>query len=328
MELRPPFTRPPYTRIVATGHALPAQSVTNADLAARGLDTTDAWIRQRTGIEQRYIAGPGETTATLAAAAGREALARAGLAPADIDGVIVATTTPDRTFPAAAALVQAALAIPSAGPAFDLQAVCAGFTYALTTADALIKAGAARRVLVIGADVFSRLLDWGERSTCVLFGDGAGAAVVEGADAPGLIAARLYADGGAADILTTDGGPGTTGTVGVTHMDGREVFRRAVDAMAAVSAEVLEAAGLSVADVDWAIPHQANIRIIEAVARRLDLPMERVVTTVAQHGNTSAASIPLALHTAIADGRARPGHTLLLAAMGAGLTWGGAVVRL
>ena len=327
MELRPPLTRPPFTRIVATGHALPRAAVTNADLAARGVDTTDAWIRQRTGIERRHIAGAGETTATLATAAGREALARAGLAPADIGGVIVATTTPDRTFPATAALVQGALGIPP-GPAFDLQAVCTGFTYALTTADALIKAGAARRVLVIGADVFSRLLDWGDRSTCVLFGDGAGAAIVEGSDTPGLIAARLYADGAAADILTADGGPGTTGTAGVTRMDGREVFRRAVDAMAAVSAEVLADAGLRAADVDWAIPHQANIRIIEAVAKKLGLPMERVITTVAQHGNTSAASIPLALHAAIADGRAQPGHTLLLAAMGAGLTWGGAVVRL
>lgn len=316
-----------FTRIVSTGHALPRQAVTNDDLVARGVDTSDVWIRQRTGIEQRYIAGEGETTATLAGAAGREALERAGLGPADIGAVIVATTTPDRTFPATAALVQAALDLPP-GPAFDLQAVCTGFTYALTTADALIRAGAARRVLVIGADVFSRLLDWGDRSTCVLFGDGAGAAVLEACDEPGLLGSLLYADGRQADILTADGGVGTTGTVGVARMEGREVFRHAVANMAGAAREVLEGAGLTLEDVDWVVPHQANIRIIDAVARALGAEDARVVKTVAQHGNTCAASIPLALHAAIADGRVRAGDTLLLTAMGAGLTWAAAALRL
>ncbi|MBL3677339.1 MAG: ketoacyl-ACP synthase III [Alphaproteobacteria bacterium] len=312
-----------FTRIAATGHFLPAQVVTNDDLAARGLDTSDAWIRQRTGIERRRIAGGGETTASMAAAAGREALARAGLEPGAIDAVIVATTTPDRTFPATAVEVQAALGVPP-GPAFDLQAVCSGFVYGLVVADSLIKTGAARRVLLIGADRFSALLDWTDRGTCVLFGDGAGAAVLEASDTPGLLAARLYADGRKTGLLYADGGPGSTGTVGKARMVGPELFREAVSSMAAVGQEVLDAAG---AAADWVIPHQANIRIIEAVAQRLGIPMARVVTTVANHGNTSAASIPLALHAAAADGRVQRGQTLLLAAMGAGLTWGAAAVR-
>lgn len=314
-----------FTRIASTGHYLPHKIVTNDDLTAQGVDTSDAWIRKRTGIERRRIAGESETTGFMAIEAGRQALERGGFAPGDIDSVIVATTTPTRTFPATAVEVQATLGLSTTGPAFDLQAVCAGFVYGMSVADALIRNGGAKRILLIGADKFTALLDWGDRGTCVLFGDGAGAVVLEGADTPGILATRLYADGRKADILTTDGGPGGTGTVGKVRMDGREVFREAVERMTAVAREVMTLANMP--NPDWIIPHQANIRILEAVAERLPVPMARVVTTVAQHGNTSAASIPLALHSAVADGRIQRGQSLLLPAMGAGLTWGAVAVH-
>jgi 3-oxoacyl-[acyl-carrier-protein] synthase III len=312
-----------------TGSALPREVVTNKDLESR-IDTSDEWIQQRTGIRQRYIAGDGETTVSLGEAAARRALDAAGLAPEDIDLVILSTATPDNTFPASSTQIQRRLGI-TKGFAFDVQAVCSGFVYALTTADLYLKAGMARRALVIGAETFSRIIDWSDRTTCVLFGDGAGALVLErqegDASGPGVLISRLRADGSHGDKLFVDGGPSSTGTVGHLRMEGREVFKHAVGMITDVVEESLEALSLTPGDIDWFVPHQANRRIIEASAKKLGIAIEKVVITVDQHGNTSAASIPLAIDHAVRDGRIRAGDLVLLEAMGGGFTWGAVVVR-
>ncbi|MEH3157898.1 MAG: ketoacyl-ACP synthase III [Sphingomonas taxi] len=313
-----------------TGSALPAQRVSNADLAER-LDTSDEWIVERTGIRFRHIAAPGETTATLAAEACRAALDVAALTAQDIDLIVLATATPDQTFPATATKVQAMLGIDDC-VAFDVAAVCSGFLYAVQVADAMLRTGVHRRALVIGAETFSRILDWEDRTTAVLFGDGAGAIVLEGQESDaetgrGILATKLHADGRHNELLYVDGGPSTTGTVGKLRMKGREVFRHAVVNLAAVMAESLEIAGLTPADVDWVVPHQANARILDATSRKLGLPADKVVVTVDRHANTSAASVPLALDTAVRDGRVREGQIVVLEAMGGGFTWGAAVVR-
>lgn len=316
--------------LLGTGSALPARVVTNAELA-QTVDTSDEWIVERTGIRTRHIAGEGETTATLATEAATAAIAAAGLTPADIDLIVLATATPDQTFPATATKVQAALGIDDC-VAFDVAAVCSGFLYAVTVADSMIRSGAARHALVIGAETFSRILDWNDRGTCVLFGDGAGAVVLgaqESEDgARGILAAKLHADGRHNQLLYVDGGPSTTQTVGKLRMKGQEVFRHAVVNLAAVLREVMAEAGLDPADIDWLVPHQANARILDATARKLKLPPERVVMTVDRHANTSAASVPLALDLAVRDGRIRPGHLVVLEAMGGGFTWGACVLRL
>ncbi len=313
--------------IRGTGSALPADVVSNADLADR-LDTSDAWIIERTGIRERRIAPAAVKTSDLAVEAARQALAMAGVPAESVDLIIVATATPDNTFPSTATQVQAELGIRQCA-AFDVAAVCSGFVYALSVADAMLKTGPYRRALVIGAELFSRLLDWDDRATAVLFGDGAGAVVLDAVDggARGILACRLHADGRHRDLLFVDGGPGTTGTVGKLRMKGREVFRHAVQNLAAVSEEVLAAAGLKTADLDWVVPHQANARILEATARKLGLPMERVVMTVGEHANTSAASVPLALDKAVRDGRIKEGDLCLLEAMGGGFTWGAVALR-
>ncbi len=318
--------------LLGTGSALPPRRVANDDLA-QSLDTSDAWIRERTGIAARRIADASTTTADLATEAAARALAAAGLAPSAIDLVVLATATPDRTFPATATRVQARLGI-TRGAAFDVAAVCSGFVYALTVADSLLKAGQGQRALVIGAETFSRILDWDDRSTAVLFGDGAGAVVLEARATPegeaprGLLAARLRADGRHEDLLYVDGGPGSTGTVGRLRMAGREVFRHAVHNLAEVTGEILAEAAIPVEAIDWLVPHQANLRIIEATARKLGLPMSRVIVTVDEHANTSAASIPLALDCAVRDGRIRQGQLCLLEAMGGGFTWGAVLLRI
>ena len=316
--------------ITGTGSALPAKCVTNADLAAR-VDTSDEWIVERTGIRQRYIADDSETTSTLATAAARNALEAAGVDAQEIGLIVLATATPDHTFPATATQVQAALGC-GGGVAFDVQAVCSGFLYALATADSLLRTGMATKALVIGSETFSRILDWEDRTTCVLFGDGAGAVVLEAqdvaADGPGILASRLHADGQHKDMLYVDGGPSTTGTVGKLRMKGREVFRHAVVNLASVLKEVLEESGTKAADIDWVVPHQANARILDATARKLDLPAEKVVVTVDRHANTSAASVPLALDTAMRDGRIKPGDLVMFEAMGGGFTWGASLARM
>jgi len=319
------------SRIIGTGGYLPERILTNADLAAR-VDTTDAWIVERTGIRQRHIAAEGELTSDLAVAAARAALAAAGLMPDAVDLIVVATATPDQTFPACATVVQHKLGM-THGVAFDIGAVCSGFLYALSVADAMVVTGAARTALVIGAETFSRLLDWDDRGTCVLFGDGAGAVVLRAEDADGtsadhgVLATRLHSDGRYNDLLFVDGGPGSTGTVGKLRMKGREVFRHAVVNLAAVMTETLAAAGLTIADVAWVVPHQANLRILEGTAKKLGLPPGRVVVTVDVHANTSAASVPLALDVAVRDGRIKIGDLIILEAMGGGFTWGAAAVR-
>ena len=315
--------------LLGTGSALPARSVSNAELA-QTVDTSDEWIVERTGIHNRHIAGDGETTATLAADAARKALEAAGLVAQDIDLIILATATPDQTFPAAATKVQAILGINDC-VAFDVAAVCSGFLYAVTVADSMIRSGAANRALVIGSETFSRILDWEDRATCVLFGDGAGA-VVLGAEesidgARGILAAKLHADGRHNQLLYVDGGPSTTQTVGKLRMKGQEVFRHAVVNLASVLGEVLALAGLEVADIDWLVPHQANARILDATARKLKLSPDRVVVTVDRHANTSAASVPLALDLAMRDGRIKAGDVVVLEAMGGGFTWGACVLR-
>ena len=313
------------------GHHLPERVVPNAHFAT-WLDTSDEWIQSRTGIVSRRFAAEGETTSDLAVAAARRALAAAAMDARDLDAVIVATATPDNTFPSTATRVQTALGM-RGGFAFDVQAVCAGFIYALSVADAMIRAGQARTILVIGAETFSRILDWEDRTTCVLFGDGAGALLLgarEAEGAPtdsGVLSTRLHSDGAHKDILYVDGGPSATGAVGKVRMLGREVFKHAVVKLAEVAEEAMEAAGVGAGDIDWIVPHQANIRIIEATARKAGVPMEKVVVTVAEHGNTSAASIPLALSTAVEDGRIRPGDLLLMEAIGGGLAWGSCVMR-
>jgi 3-oxoacyl-[acyl-carrier-protein] synthase-3 len=316
--------------LLGTGSALPVRAVSNAELA-QTVDTSDEWIVERTGIRNRHIAGEGETTSTLATDAARAALDAAGVAPQDIDLIILATATPDQTFPATATKVQAALGIDDC-VAFDVAAVCSGFLYAITVADSMIRSGVAKRALVIGAETFSRLLDWEDRATCVLFGDGAGAVVLgaeESADGTrGILASKLHADGRHNQLLYVDGGPSTTQTVGKLRMRGQEVFRHAVVNLASVLNEVMAMAGLTNADIDWLVPHQANARILDATARKLKLSPDRVVVTVDRHANTSAASVPLALDLAVRDGRIKPGELIVLEAMGGGFTWGACVIRL
>jgi 3-oxoacyl-[acyl-carrier-protein] synthase III len=312
--------------VLGTGSALPRRRVTNDELA-QTVDTTDQWIVERTGIRARYVAGEGETTASLATDAARKALDHAGVAATDIDLIVLATATPDQTFPSSATKVQATLGIDDC-VAFDVHAVCTGFLYALTVADSMLRSGNAHKALVIGAETFSRILDWKDRATCVLFGDGAGALVLGAEETEsGILATRLHADGRHNDLLFVDGGPSTTGTVGKLRMKGREVFRHAVVNLAAVMNEVLAAAGLTSADVDWLVPHQANARILDATAKKLGLPKEKVVMTVAEHANTSAASVPLAFDTAVKDGRIKRGDVVVLEAMGGGFTWGAAALR-
>lgn len=317
--------------VLGTGSALPSGVVTNEDLAKR-VDTSDDWIVQRTGIRERRIAGPAEFTSTLGLAAARGAIAAAGLKPADIDLVLLATSTPDNTFPATAVTIQAELGI-TAGAAFDMQAVCSGFVYGLATADAFLRTGQARRAVLIGAETFSRIIDWEDRTTCVLFADGAGAVVLEaqqgGGDREdrGVLASKLRSDGRHRDKLYVDGGPSSTGTVGHLRMHGREVFKHAVAMITDVIEDVFAQTGYGPEDVDWFVPHQANRRIIDASARKLGIADEKVVVTVDRHGNTSAASIPLAIDVAVRDGRIKRGDLVLVEAMGGGFTWGASLVR-
>jgi 3-oxoacyl-[acyl-carrier-protein] synthase III len=312
--------------IAGVGSALPKRRVTNDELAAQ-VDTSDEWIVERTGIRSRYIAGDGETTGTLATEAARKGLANAGVDAADVDLIVLATATPDQTFPSTATKVQAALGINDC-IAFDVHAVCTGFLYALSVADSMLRSGNAAKALVIGAETFSRILDWDDRATCVLFGDGAGALVLSAEETEGgILSTKLHADGRHNDLLFVDGGPSTTGTVGKLRMKGREVFRHAVVNLAGVLNEVLSDAGLTAEDVDWVVPHQANARILDATAKKLGLPAAKVVVTVDEHANTSAASVPLAFDTAISDGRIKRGDIVVLEAMGGGFTWGAAALR-
>ena len=312
--------------VLGVGSALPRKRMTNDELAET-VDTTDQWIVERTGIRSRYVAGEHETTASLATDAARRALQHAQLSAADIDLIVLATATPDQTFPSSATKVQATLGIDDC-IAFDVHAVCTGFLYALSVADSMLRSGNAKKALVIGAETFSRILDWEDRATCVLFGDGAGALVLSAEDTEGgILATKLHADGRHNDLLFVDGGPSTTGTVGKLRMKGREVFRHAVVNLADVLNEVLHEAGLAAADVDWVVPHQANARILDATAKKLGLPADKIVVTVDEHANTSAASVPLALDTAIRDGRIKRGDVVVLEAMGGGFTWGAAVLR-
>ncbi len=315
--------------IRGVGSALPKRVMTNDDLS-KVVDTSHEWIVERTGIHARHIAGEGETTRTLAVAAAREALAAAKMDAQEIDLIVLATSTPDQTFPATATSVQADLGIRH-GMAFDVQAVCSGFVYALTTADALLKAGQAKAALVIGSETFSRILDWSDRTTCVLFGDGAGAFVLTAEKEPGergILACKLHSDGRYNDKLYVDGGPSTTKTVGHLRMEGKEVFKHAVVNIASVMQEVMDEAGITPTSVDWFVPHQANRRILEGTARKLGISEERIVLTVDRHGNTSAASIPLAFDVAVKDGRIKSGDLVLMEAMGGGFTWGAVLARL
>ncbi len=316
--------------ITGTGSALPKRVVSNQELAEQ-VETSDEWIVERSGIRQRYIAGEGETTSSLATDAARAALAAAGLEGHQIGLIVLATATPDQTFPASATIVQDALGA-NGGIAFDVAAVCSGFLYALGVADSMLRTGMADRALVIGAETMSRILDWNDRSTCVLFGDGAGAVVLEARevaeDGPGLLVTHLHADGAHNQLLYVDGGPSSTQTVGHIRMKGREVFRHAVTNLADVLGNVLADQGFAPSDIDWVVPHQANQRIIDATAKKLGLPAERVVLTVDRHANTSAASVPLALDTAVRDGRIKPGDLIVLEAMGGGFTWGASLVRM
>ena len=313
--------------IKGTGSALPRNRVSNAELSSR-IDTTDAWITERTGIKFRHIAAPDETTSSLAIEASRRALDAAGMTASDIALIILATATPDQTFPASATIVQHALGC-NGGVAFDVAAVCSGFLYAFSVAESMIRAGSAHNALVIGAETFSRILDWEDRTTCVLFGDGAGAVVLSGeVGMRGALVTKLHADGQHNALLYVDGGPSTTGTVGKLRMKGREVFRHAVTNLTNVLHEVLDATELTPADIDWVVPHQANARIIEATAKKLGLDSHKVVLTVDQHANTSAASVPLALDVAVRDGRIKKGDIVVLEAMGGGFTWGASIIRM
>ena len=317
--------------IRGTGHYLPARIVPNSEFEAT-LDTTDEWIRDRTGIERRHFAAEGEFTSDLAIAAARAALDRAGMQPGEIDAIVVATSTPDLTFPAVATMVQAGLGM-TRGFAYDVQAVCAGFVFALSNADGLIRSGQADRVLVIGAETFSRIMDWTDRGTCVLFGDGAGAVILEAAEGEGtphdrgVLSTDLNSDGTLRDLLYVDGGVSRTGTAGFLRMQGNLVFRHAVEKLAATAHRALDKAGLTPADVDWLVPHQANLRIIAATAQKMQLPMDKVILTVADHGNTSAASIPLALSVADGEGRFARGDVVVIEAIGGGMSWGSVVLR-
>ncbi len=320
-----------HSRVVGCGAYLPARVLTNHELSQR-LDTSDQWIVERTGIRERRIAADGERTSDLALHAARAALKEAGIAAAEVDLIVLATTTPDDTFPATATRVQAALGIDH-GAAFDLQAVCAGFVYALAVADNTLRLNQASTALVIGAETFSRLLDWHDRNTCVLFGDGAGALVLRAHPGPpcakerGVLSTHLHSDGRLYDLLYVDGGPSSNQTVGHVRMEGREVFRHAVVKLAQVVEEALRANGLSAADIDWLVPHQANQRIIDGTARKLGFASDKVIMTVDRHANTSAASVPLALAEGVADGRIKPGQLLLIEAIGGGLTWGAGLIR-
>jgi 3-oxoacyl-[acyl-carrier-protein] synthase III len=318
-----------FSRIVGTGSYLPEQVVTNADFAARGLDTNDAWIRERTGIAQRHIAEKTQASSDLALAASRNALQAAGLQASEIDLIVVATSTPDYIFPSTACLLQAKLGVKGSA-AFDVQAVCSGFVYGLATADAFIRAGTHKKALVVGAEVFSRILDWKDRTTCVLFGDGAGAVVLAASEKPGIHASVLRADGSHADILSVPGNVCGGAVLGSAflRMDGQAVFKFAVRVLEESARETVEKAGMKLEDVDWLIPHQANVRILEATAKRLGLPRERLVVPVDHHGNTSAASVPLALDEYVRAGRIRPGHRLMLQGVGGGFTWGSSLVTL
>jgi 3-oxoacyl-[acyl-carrier-protein] synthase-3 len=311
-----------YSRIVGTGSYLPPRVVTNAEFAAR-LDTSDAWIRERTGIAQRHIADASQTSSDLALEASRAALAAAGVQAGDLDLIVVATSTPDYVFPSTACLLQAKLGVRNSA-AFDLQAVCSGFVYALATADNFIRAGTHKRALVVGSEVFSRILDWNDRGTCVLFGDGAGAVVLAADAKPGLHASVLRADGSYAGILCVPGNISGGRIIGspFLQMQGSQVFKFAVKVLDEVARETVAAAGMRLEDIDWLIPHQANVRILEATARRLGLPMERLVVTVDHHGNTSAASVPLALDEFVRAGKIRAGHRVLMQGVGGGFTWG------
>ncbi len=317
--------------VAGCGAYLPERIVTNDELAAR-VDTSDEWISQRTGIRQRHIAADGELTSDLALAAARPALARAGVDGGDLDVIVLATATPDNTFPATATRVQAGLGNTD-GAAFDVQAVCTGFIYALTIADNMLRLGQADTALVIGAEVFSRILDWNDRTTCVLFGDGAGAVVLRAGEGEGtsrdrgVLSTHIHSDGANYEALYVDGGPGSTGTAGVIRMAGREVYKQAVIRMAECVDHALGTNGLDHDDIDWLVPHQANLRIIESTGKKLDMPMERVIVTVDRQANTSAATIPLALAEATGDGRIRQGQVVALTAMGGGFTWGSALIR-
>ncbi|MEQ8368969.1 MAG: beta-ketoacyl-ACP synthase III [Roseicyclus sp.] len=316
---------------IGVGHYLPERIVPNSEFE-KTLDTSDEWIRSRSGIERRHFAAEGETTSQMAIAAGKAALAMAELEASDLDAIVVATSTPDLTFPSAATMVQAGLGM-QGGFAFDVQAVCAGFVYALANANALILSGQARRVMVIGAETFSRILDWNDRGTCVLFGDGAGALILEAQDGAGtsadrgILATDLHSDGTYKDLLYVDGGVSTSGTAGVLRMEGREVFRHAVAKLAETAHAALEKAGLGADDVDWIVPHQANLRIITRTAQKMGVDLDRVIVTVQDHGNTSAASIPLALSVGVARGQIKRGDLLVAEAIGGGLAWGSVVLR-
>ena len=317
-----------YSRIIGSGSYLPRNVVTNDDLAQR-MDTSDEWIRSRTGIRQRHIAEAGETSSSLALEASKAAIASAGIAAQEIDLIILATSTPDYIFPSSACLLQAKLGI-KGGPAFDVQAVCSGFVYALATADLFIRSGQHRCALVVGAEVFSRILDWNDRGTCVLFGDGAGAVILRADDQPGIMASALHADGSYAGILSVPGqvcGGKVTGDP-FLRMDGPAVFKFAVRVLDDVARETLAKCGQQVEDIDWLIPHQANLRILESTAKRIGLPREKLIVTVDVHGNTSSASVPLALDLAMRDGRIKPGHKVMLQGVGGGFTWGAALVQM
>ncbi len=321
-----------YSKIIGTGSYLPNEAVSNDELAARlakdGVETSVEWIRSRTGITQRHIASPNQTSSDLAMFAAQSALEMAGVGALDIDLIVVATTSPDMTFPSTACILQSKIGADNAA-AFDVQAVCSGFVYALTTADAMIRAGQAKKALVVGAEVFSRMLDWRDRGTCVLFGDGAGAVVLSASDEPGILASKIHANGRLNSILQVSSSIQNGQVVGnpYMYMDGQAVFKNAVTALGDVAVEVLTAANMSAEQLDWLIPHQANIRIIQATAKRLDFPMDKVVVTVDQHGNTSAASVPLALDTAVRDGRIQKGHSVLIQGVGGGFTWGANLFR-
>ncbi len=317
-----------YARIAGTGSFLPGEPVSNDDLVRRGIDTSDEWVTTRTGIRSRHLATADVGSSDLALIAAERAIEAAGCEADEIDLVIVATSTPDYIFPSTAALLQSKLGIRNGGPAFDIQAVCSGFVYALTVAEKFIRSGSHKRALVVGAEVFSRILDWSDRGTCVLFGDGAGAVVLEASEKPGIVAAALHADGSHHPILCVPGGVASGQVIGdpFLRMDGQAVFKFAVRVLGDVAHEVLDSAGADVGSVDWLVPHQANIRIIVATAKRLGIPMDKVITTVAQHGNTSAASIPLALDLAVRDGRIQRGHRIVIEGVGGGFTWGAAVI--
>ena len=320
----------PRSQVAGCGAYLPERIVTNHELAGR-LDTSDEWIRQRTGIGERRVAAPGELTSDLAVRAAERALNAAEVSGGDLDMLVLATATPDNTFPATATKIQAQLGM-RRGPAFDVQAVCAGFIFALSVADNALRLGQARTALVIGAETFSRILDWEDRGTCVLFGDGAGALVLravpaETADGRFILSNHLHSDGRQYEILYVDGGPSSTRRTGFLRMEGREVFRLAVQHLSSVVDEALVANGLTAADIDWLVPHQANSRIIDGMGRKLGLSQEKVVVTIERHANTSAASIPLALEAAVADRRIKPGHLVLMEALGGGLSWGASLVR-